>query len=666
MLQFFRRHQKYFFIFITIVIVASFSFFGSYQAFTPAFTKQGNDEVIFHTVEGKPIKRSHLNQMIQFLEREDWMQMPKILDGNYLNDGVISKDFLEGGLVQPLFARYGEVYREELAAKLNKERAFQPYQHPYLLSLGADQIWSLFAPEIPKHLQDLKRFDDPIKAFETKVALFLAERNFPPAFLTYVIRYQEREQLRNVPPDERLMRDVVSLFGYHHLSDWFTEKFVEHVATAVIQMAALAHQKGYVVSREEALTELLSKSQKTYEELAKQGEIPVASGGELLQVYLRQKGLEETKLVSLWQEITLFRRMMQDVGSAALVDSLALEQFHSYAGKQVTLELYQMAPEFRFKNEEERGIFATYLDAVSPAGFKGIPLKLASLENVEKKAPQLVGKKYRVALASLKRESLHGKVSVKETWDWELAHWEELQKTFPELTQKEGTPFERLEQVSNRKKIDAYARDQIIKEHPEWIEETIKELTLTEREIFVSSGGEHEPLPGITDKSAFETLLDAQDGLTCYTQDEKNYYRLCVVERLPKEILSFKEAKGMLKPSTPGTEISFVSYLERYRTEAPIGSPWAIEKKELRITRSKPTFISIEDVLELEEGALSFVAVDEKEGPYCYKLKEVLVDKTVPLEKWQEVQNLLANEMKREFFESKMNQIDPCLKNSSL
>lgn len=652
MLQFFRKHQKYFFIFITVIIVASFSFFGSYQAFTPTFFKQGSDEVIFYTVEGKPIKRSHLNQMIQFLEREDWMQMPKILDGNYLNDGVISKEFLEGGLAVPLFARFGEECREELTAKLNKEREHHPYRHPYLHSLGAEQIWSLFAPEIPKRLDDLKKFEDPIKAFETKVALFLAEKSFPPAFLTHIIRYQEREQLKSVPPDSRLIRDVVSLFGYHHLSDWFTEKFVEQMAVSVIQMAALAHQKGYVVSREEALTELLSKSQKTYHELSQQGEIPVASGGELLQVYLRQKGLDEATLISLWQEISLFRRMMQDIGSAALVDTLALEQFHSYAAEQATVELYQMAPEFRFKNEEERGLFAAYLEAVSPSGATEIPLKLASLESVEKKAPQLVGKKYRVALAALKREALHAKVSLKETWDWELSHWDEIQKVFPELAQKEGSPFERLEQIANRKRVDAYARDQIIQEHPEWIEEAIQEASLTEREIFVAKGGDQEPLPGIRDKAAFEKSLDDQDDLACYTQDQKNYYRVCVRERLPKEILPFKEAKSVLKPSGLAAEISFVPYLERYRTQAPPGSPWTIEKKELPITRSKPTFISLEEVLELEQGAFSLVAVDEKEGPYCYKLKEVLVDTTIPLAKWQEVQNLLAKEMKQEFFES--------------
>jgi len=665
MLHFFRKHQKYFFLFTTIIIVTSFAFFGSYQAFAPAFGKKGpSDEVVFHSVDGKAVKRSYLDHMSRFLEREDWMQSAKIFDSNYLNDGVISKDFLEGGLSDHLLAHFGDHYVEELSARQAKEKNFVAYQHPYIPSLSTVSIWSLFSPEIPEKLATLKVSEDPIGSFDDRVELFLAERNFPPAFLTQVLRYQERDQAR-VPADPRLQKDVISLFGYHDHNDWFGEHFVQSVAEVVINTAAIARQKGYSVSHEEALTELLSKSQKTYEAISANMNLPVENGYEFFQIYLRQKGLDEATVVRLWEDITLYRRMMQEVGSAALVDALPLEQFYAYANEHATIELYQMAPELRFKTDEEAQLFAAYLDAVAPNRADTIPLELASIETIEERAPKLVGKRYRVYVGSVDKKMLQGKVSVKETWDWELANWEQLKETFPELTLKEGTPFEILEKVEKRKKIDSYACAQIVESHPEWIDEAVRDVTLNETELFLSPASEKAPLPGVTDVAAFQQVLDSENEVVGYTQDQKRYYRILVDERSEnKEVLSFKEAKGVLTPVADAPAISFAAYLEKYRSDLPEGALWGIEKKEVTISRANPSFISLDEVLALEGDGFSPVAEAEKEGAYCFRLKEVLVDTTIPMQKWIEAQELLAKEMRAQYFESVLSQL--CSKNSSL
>lgn len=193
MLHFFRKHQKYFFFFTTIIIVSSFAFFGSYQAFSPStFGPKNSDETVFHAADGKPVRRSYLDHMVRFLEREDWMHSAKIFDANYLNDGVISRDFLEGGLYENLLTHFSDHYRDELEQLQEKEKGYIPYQHPYVSSINAMSIWSLFAPEITDKLADFRKSEDPVASFHDRVDLFLAERSFPPAFLTQMLRYRER------------------------------------------------------------------------------------------------------------------------------------------------------------------------------------------------------------------------------------------------------------------------------------------------------------------------------------------------------------------------------------------------------------------------------------------------------------------------------------------
>ncbi len=661
MLHFFRKHQKYFFLFTTVIIVTSFAFFGTYQAFAPGFGRGGgSDEVAFHSIDGKAVKRSYLDHMTRFLSREDWMHSAKIFDSNYLNDGIVSKDFLEGGLVQSLLAHFIEEYREELEARLAKEKNYKTYQHPYLSSLSAAGVWALFAPEIPEKLAFLQAAEDPIGSFDARVSLFLAEKSFPPAFLTQVLRYQERDQLR-APGDPRLMKDVVSLFGYHDLSDWFGEHFVQSIAEVVINTAALARQKGYSVSREELLTDLLYKSQKTYDAISANVSLPADNGHDFFQLYLRYKGLDEPSAMRIWEDISLFRRMMQDVGSAALVDALPLEQFYRYANEHATIELYQMAPEYRFKNDDEAKVFAAYLEAVAPnPGLKEIPEAYAEIELVEARSPELVGKRYRIYVGSVEKEALKAKVSTKETWDWELANWEQLKSAFPQLGMKEGSPFEILDKMENRKKIDAYAAGQIVEAHPEWIEEAVKEASMRETVLFLSSAGEKELLPGVADRAAFQKMLDTEGEVVGYTQDQKHYYRILVYERSEKEeILTFKEAKEVLKPSS-ALPPSFAAYLERYR-DAPENALWKIEKKDVAVTRAKPTFITLEEVLAVDTGEFSQAAVDDREGAYCFRLKDVFVDTTIPMQKWIEAQELLAKEMRARFFEDVLVKI--CSKN---
>src|SRR5262245_10811851 len=116
MLNFFRKYQKFFFIFTTLLIVLSFVFYGTYQAFDPALRKQ-------------TVTENYLTQMVRFLNTEQWMTSQKFFAANFLNDDVLSKEFLETGMADLIVAQFGEKFQKEFAERLEREKKYILYEH---------------------------------------------------------------------------------------------------------------------------------------------------------------------------------------------------------------------------------------------------------------------------------------------------------------------------------------------------------------------------------------------------------------------------------------------------------------------------------------------------------------------------------------------------------
>src|ERR1700679_1097980 len=98
MLNFFRTYQKYFFILITVAVVVSFLFFGTYSA-------MGSQEIALPDkkiglgVCGKPLMQQELASLTRLIGSSPFDGMAeKGGIPNLLNDGVVEKDFLSTGL----------------------------------------------------------------------------------------------------------------------------------------------------------------------------------------------------------------------------------------------------------------------------------------------------------------------------------------------------------------------------------------------------------------------------------------------------------------------------------------------------------------------------------------------------------------------------------------
>ncbi len=666
MLQFFRKYQKFFFLFVTIVIVFTFVFFGTYQTIAPAFREKGEED--------------YVTQMVRFLETEQWMGSRRIFGANFLNDGVVSEDFLATGMGALIAAASPERFQEEFQERVVKEKEYQPYVHPAMPSLSAEMIWSIFAPDMAEAFGKLQQGDG---GFSERKALFLAQKQFPPAFFSQVVRYQEQSNPR-CPPDPRLAREDVALFGYQTLSDWFGPKYVESVAELIIKGAKKAKQLGYKTSKKEVMADLLFRSQETFQAVNGKIPLPVQDGRGLMQLYLRQIGMTEETALKIWEDVTLFRRLLHAVGDAALIDPLALSRFYAFAFENATVELYQLPVEYRLKSLAELEEFESYLAAVSQKGkVLDIPADYAALETILERAPELVGRRYTVQFAQTSKKALEAKVSLKETLDWECdaAHWAAIAQQFPELAEKSGTPFEILEKMEakGKKLVDVFARKKIVESHPEWIQEALLGQEMEERELFLTTV-KQKLFDGLTQPKKLAAAFEQDKELLSYTEDQQHYFRFSLKERgEAQEILTFKEAQKLgllakLAEQMEGKKLAqhvveacpasfqeipfayrFATFMSTHHFNPPTGSlekQFMPEKRERTVTRCEKSFIPLDEVLALKPGQLSHVKVDEAEGAYLYRCVDKKVDRTLPLEKLQEAEKMLSQEARAIYFKT--------------
>ncbi len=693
MLHFFRKHQKIFFFFVFIVIVVTFVFYGAYQVIlSPTFSGRKSDETAFIDLNGKKVYSSHITHLVHFLNRESFLPGRKFADYNFLNEGVISEEFLRRGIAQQILASFAGQIEPELDAKCEHEKAYRPYAHPFSPLLSAETIWSFCAPLISENLAALKENHD----FSSRVKLFLAQRDFPPSLLAQVIHYQEKNSSK-LGYDSKLSPEQLALFGYKDLKEWFGEAFMQATAEVIIQTAAVARKEGYTLSRDEMYADILSKSDKAFQAMRGHIQLPIENGEELFKIYLRENGWDELSFLKIWEDITLFKRLIGEVSHGIVGDTLAWDAFYEYANEGVTLELVQMPPEWRFHTYEDLVNGETYFEIVGEKreNIWELPSAYARIEEIEKRAPELIGRTYTLEVAEIKKEALQGKVTTKEMWQWQCgAGWEKIQKSFPLLTLKEGIPFDILEgvTVSDRRLIDQYSREQIVDAHPEWIQEALKNTKSQEKEICVRARG-GAPFAGIRSSSDFMVALDSHDDLEAYTQDQKYYYTIKVKARsADKEILSFKKAVeekvlpeiaqriegeklaqkvieelasrlNLSKELTPHeTRIQSIPHrFDHLMMAEGAESPFAkVEKKEMGLTRAAPTFISIEEALKQERGSLSTIKVDPTEGAYCYRILEKRADSTIPFEKLAASQEFLAQEASCHFIHGILKKMRAC------
>lgn len=591
MFEFFRKYQRYFFLMTTIVIVISFSFFGTFGALSDGSFRE---QIAFRTVNGVDVTRHELDEMVGFLatDADDKKALGGIWGPNFLNDGVIKKNFLESGLVAMLAKAYSAEIHQDLMARLEKEKHFTLYEHPQARGIGIESAWNYFLPGMTEQYYLLRSTQDPLspEALQARITLYLMERQMPPTLLKQVLRYQEK-QYTGIRPDANLDRIDLSLFGYHTIEDWFGPRFLRIVAQFVINAAAVAQDRGYYVSKADAAADLMRNSELSFQQNTGHARGGVKNSSEYFNEQLRRLGMDRNMAIKTWQQVLLFRRLFQDMGSSVFVDTETFTKFNTYASTSVEGELYQLPKGVRISSFNALQKLQSYIDTVSNQSESDKqklipPTKFLSVAEVAKKNPALVQKRYLLNIAHFDKTALEGNIGLKETWAWETddAGWDLLKKEFPQLVAHPATTREAryaaLDALDDktRAQVDARARSSMINMHPEWIEDALSSASVQRQVVGLREKNVISPILGLTNGKSLMELLDAASlynqspdnqsaaakeanaKLRQFTADDKNYYRIVVVDRAKEpEILSFVEAdqQGALDKQVNKTLESF-------------------------------------------------------------------------------------------------------------
>ncbi len=598
MLRFFRKYQRFFFIVITVMVIFAFAFFGVFSVLIEGSSQKGLSK------EEREIK-----QLSFFL----------LAEPNLFSDDFLSKDFLKDKLAHVLVKEYQEKLGKKLQESWERMQRFVPYQHPQYPHISSIALWSQFAPKIPPLLKEIK--GEASFSFPQMAELYLQKDLISSDMLRRILFHQ----MEKIGPDPKLLQDDCSLFGYHSAADWFSLEFIDLVSQTVLQVVKAAKEKGFTVSKKEAL----EKMQHVFLENLRKYSQEVDSK----EVYVKQLhglGMGEKELIALWQKILLFRKYLDKIANEVVSDST----ISGDKKESVVVEKCELP-----KSMQNKGTLKAYLRRVSSPQDLFSP---APVEEVKARAPELIKRKYTVVMKTTNLEEVELKVTVKERGDWELSDegWKALQKEFPSLkgdlpTREER--FHRICKVVDREKIDNYAVKTIASLHPEWIQKTLQSKVGKEREISLFPYIVHESL-GIKDSVKLAGLLDSLDEIPLYTDDQKSFFSFTVLKRKEDEVVSYDEAFALhlLEEEGDFQEIDLTALLERGKDR------WKLVKHTLVLSNESEEYLQ-HGLAFLSEKESSKVFLG-KDGPYFY----TLLEKTIQ-DGREEKRLLLQQEAKRDY-----------------
>jgi hypothetical protein len=481
MLEFFRQYQRIVFIIVTTMVIASFVFFGTFSTFVNEVERP--DRLVAQTVQDTPMMLSEVQKLARFIatDRED-LAHGHGLPPNFCNDGVIRHDFLRARLAEGLVGGYFDVLKEDFAMRLEKAKRFRPYAHPEAPFLSANAVWDHLLPTLGKEVSALQAESEATPAvFGRFVKLYGLQSQLHPETLRRILVYQH-QQYPWLTIDQRLSYEDLALFGFHSVSDWFGRDFVDLVAQFILNAAAVAEAKGYRVSLEEAKGDLVHHFVETVEKLREAKGNPDPN----FHHHLRGLGFDENSAAEVWRKVLLFRRYFHDVGEAAFVDRLPFKDFAEYAQETALVQKYEWP--VALETAQDLANYRFYVKAVSAPthGQGAVPSVFLSVEEVEKKYPDLVQTTYRAQVAEIAKKQVGLRASMKEVWAWEVddKNWSALRSEFSLIDVKgadERVTALRALEPKTLAKIHDKARDGLVDQNPQWVQEALATLPLQEK-----------------------------------------------------------------------------------------------------------------------------------------------------------------------------------------
>ena len=546
MLTFFRKHQKIIYSVVAVFIICSFTFFGT--ASSMGGEKGPKDVVVGKLLGGKKLKSSELKRTERFIASDmyDIELLQKNGFPNAFNDGVLRSDFFGTPLAEKIAVHYFDDIQEELQPRLEKSQRFRPYTHPNFAFLSAEMIWNMWRPEISAHLENLKAQKLVAGAVKTLGQLYVDQGQFPSHFLRQFLLSQEKQH-EWIPHDSNLERGDLALCHNHSLEDWVGPRYINICAQLILNGAELAEKRGFKVSSDEARASMIRNAVEFLQYEMKCKEVSQEEISNFMRKNLHVLGMNEQEAVGVWQKVLLFRNLLNNAGSTALLDALPYEQFHRFADEEVLVTHYELPKEFQFSDLLSMLSFQKYIELVGErVQGNSLPKNLRPLSAI---APELREESYQLSYKTVNEDEVALTIGTKNLWDYEMAHYETLLKKCPVAEKAVAASAEEklqlLEKLNRnvRAKIDKEATQRMIKEHPEWIESALAKAQLLEKKLYLPLKGEVTELAGIPNSAEFLKALEKGQKRVCL--DGKTHYEITKAESSQDErVLTFAEAKA--------------------------------------------------------------------------------------------------------------------------
>lgn len=533
MLEFFRKYQRIFFIFVTVVIIVTFSLFGSYKTMNQ-FEKR-KDVVVGYAIDGSKLKYFDIKQLSALLGAED----PQ--------NGVVGKNLIRSGIAEMLATKYFDVLQSDWQSRLERIKRCRFYVHPASPSLNAKLIWDQLAPgavDEVKKLQAVEKVDTQF--FSSWARLYWMQEQCPSELVRRILFFHQNQY--QLPNDPRILNEDFSLCSFRTMPEWFGNHFYDLMVQFIFNAAIEAEQQGFSVTKAEAEADLVQR---------------FSSKGTSCEMVLRSVGLQKNDAVNLWQKVMLFLRYFEAAGQAVADDHLDLQQFSDFMSTACVLDVYQLPKELQFRSLDDLLLFETYLkQTCASCDSLFLPTSMLSVDEVKKQSPKLVASTYQIQCKNVDRRSIESRLSMREVWDWQLqdAHWNELVKAFLKTAhQSEKDRFQVLENLDPtvRSQIDDWSRQQIVLSHPEWMEQEFAKTEAKNLDVLCYANEEIDGLP-IREGKRFHELLEsalsqneeALQTLKCYQEDHVVWQIVHVEKKSDWTVLSYQEAlaHGRINP----------------------------------------------------------------------------------------------------------------------
>jgi len=703
MLNILRKYQKFIFAIITVVIVISFSFFGTYGSITAE--TQVPDKEIGKAIDGSIVMKNEINHLVAILntDSQDMMVLEGKGGANLLNDGVVRQKIIQNGLIRKIFEAYSEEIKVDLEGKFARFKKFKPYVHPDKI-FGVESALKQFMPSFAADFENFKKSGDVLngEVIELLGKLYVNQAAFPPKMMRQILLFQQNQYNQFVRPDPNLMGSDLSLFYAKTLTDWFGSRFVNLMAQFIHNAAVYANNKGYKVTKGEAKSSLMQIGMDNLKQIEKDREITAQEFNQFFQGQLRAMGMTETDAISAWQKVLLFKKLFGDVEEGIIVDSKLYTKFHEYASQGASVDLYRLPKNLNIQSQNDLDKLEVYLEAVAEKTDEALPTKFLTPQEVMKTTPQLLWKRFLISAAKVSRKEIESEVGLRITWNWEIEdrNWKRLVEKFPVIAKSNLSEREKrfayLESLDQkvRNEIDKFARERMVIENPEWIKEKLAKAESKKQEVRILFEGDKEILPGIKDRKRILSLLEkgpltsqevtddsVREELYCYSEDGDIFYRIRIYDRTNNfEILSFKQAnelkildqlledreiknpnkdrlvlymQKMKQKILLGEDVLLESKIKGVQDETlenldPLEEQWKIEKETLKITRKMDHPLFSEELFQEKIGQWSKVAIDKRANPYFYHINDKFVDTDQIANAMKEGRKLLGTEAVKE------------------